>query len=374
MTRRTLGLLVLMLFVGSGIGVSGGAGIDAGGGIEGVSTAGADTEYVLSMASSVDVEPQTVTLEGTDYTFTEIGKTTAESEFDVTADVPGGSEYSIYIYNKDEQIQDTQRMEGSGTATFDAGSFDPGTYLLAINGPDGGTRAVMPLVVTGYEVAQSHPSTATPGENVTINVDVSRTDSDAEATSRVSIVITYDGEEREVTAERITDGEYEATVTLEEKGEYAVYTGVHGESEIDGEKQLVGISEQSTISVADDTGDGNDDDTGDSNGGTGDADGDSTETATTTETRTPTPTETATEAPTETVTSTATETRTDTVIRETDTATSSTSTTTAPSSGPITPGGDTPEPEPVSVPMNGVRNLLVLLVLVSAFARLDGPR
>lgn len=338
-------------------------------GVAGVS-AGMDSEYELSMDSAVDVQSQTITLEGTEYNFSEIGKTTADTQFEVSASVPAGTEYSIYLYNNDEQIQDTERMDGSGTATFDASQLAPGTYLLAINGPDGDTRAVMPLVVTGYETTLSMPASAKPGENVTIGVTTSRTDSNAEDITSVAIVLSHDGEERTVTATRVADGEYEATVSFEDPGEYHIYGAIRGETEIDGEKQLVGMSDRSTVTVKRESTEESSGGNGGGNGGSDSTSSDTTETPTPTETTTETGTETATQTPTET-TRTATETRTTTPTESEPVTTSATNPTTPTktSAEAITPNDATPKPEPVSLPLNGVQILLVLLLLVSTAVR-----
>lgn len=358
--RRVIPLTCILL-VAIGMGIAG-------------SGVGASGDYSLAMDSSIEIQPQTVTIEGSTYTFSSIGTTSSDSTFDVSATVPDGTTYSIHLRDSDKQIATTgSRMEGSGEETFDASDLDPGTYMVLISA-DGSYEAALPLMVEGYETSLSTPTSVEPGEEVTLQVTTTQTDGSAEPITQVGLVVTHDGEERTISMSPVGDGTYEATVTFEEEGDYTLYAGVRGESEINGEKQFVGLSDKSTVSVetADDSDDGTSDD-----GSSGGGDGGSTDTSTDTETATEETTaddETTTTEVTTTATPTQTETATSSPTERTKTPTeqSETEISTATDSGPITPSGtQTPSgTSGIDVPLRGVQLLLVALFLGSGYIRI----
>lgn len=366
MNLRRLVDLTFILLVAIGVGIAG-AGVAASG------------DHALAMDSSIEIQPQTVTIEGSTYTFSSIGTTSSDSTFDVSATVPDGTSYSIHLRDSNRNIATTgSRMEGSGEETFDARNLDPGTYMILISA-DGSYEAAMPLVVKGYDTTLSTPNSIEPGEEVTLQVTTTQTDDDAEPITEVGLVVAHDGEERTITMSQVGDKTYEATVTFEEEGEHAIYAGVRGESEINGEKQFVGLSDKSTINVeTDENTDGGGSNDGGSDGGTGDDGsddggsgsdaGDSTETPT--ETETSTATQTATEEPTtteDTATVTPTETATTPSTEQTDSSTEQSAT----ENGPITPSG-TQTPGGASedeVPLRGVQVIAFALLLAGGYLR-----
>ncbi|GAB3411460.1 hypothetical protein GCM10027435_03070 [Haloparvum alkalitolerans] len=341
--------------------------IAVGVGVAGASVTASD-EFSLAMDSSIDVQPQTVTIEGSTYSFASIGTTSADSTFDVSATGPDGTSFRIHLRDSEKQIATTgSRMEGSGVETFDASELTPGTYMILISA-DGSYEAALPLVVDGYDTSLSAPTTVEPGETVAIQVTTTQTDESAEPITQAGLVTTHEGEERNISMTHVGDGTYEATVTFEEEGTHSIYAGVRGESEINGEKQFVGLSDRSTVKVEAD--DGSTDD-GSSGSGAGGPTETPIETDTTTEETTAT--EEATPETTTTATSTQTETTTAQSTDRTESPTEGTesedSTTTE--SGPITPSGtQTPEDKSgVDVPLRGVQLLLFTLLLGAGYIR-----
>jgi hypothetical protein len=329
--RKAVSLLVVVLVVVSGLS----------------SLAAADEDYQLSPSTSIDTPDQTITVDGTDYTVSHVGRAMHGDaiEFDVAA--PDDTSYQVYLYNGDRDIVDTESLTGDGTATFETGSLEAGTYVAAVYGPDGQFRDVVPVVVAGYSVDVSAPGTVTEGSEFSVSVTLDSV-TQVEDPNTVEVVVTNDGGvQKRVDAVRQSDGQYTADVAADfAAGEHDLYVNVRGDDTARDRNELIAISDAQSLQVeaaADETptdgADGTDGtdgssgggDGGDAGGNSGDGDSAAAGTATGTQTVTETvaateTTEAAGETPTQTPTQTPTSTSTSDVVTPAETTSQTTAT------------------------------------------------
>lgn len=263
----------------------------------------ADEHYDIAIAGSVDTPDRQVTLEGQEYTVSAIGVAAPGESISVSVDAPADASYDLYLYNDDRQVVD--RINNAGTSeTFD-GDYSVGSYMVALY-EDGNFHTVHPVVVTSFDVGLTTPDTAESGETVEFSVDVENVPDTPENLNTVQIVISTDGDERTLTATETGDGTYTAEATLSESGTYLVYANVRGEESQDGQRELLGVSESSVVTVRESTAANSPTPTeAPDNGGGGDT-GDSTPTSTATATSSESTASTASPTPTATVTATST--------------------------------------------------------------------
>lgn len=278
--------------------------------------AAGDSHYDLTVAGSVDTPDRVVSLEGNDYTVSAIGVVSPGEAIDVSVDAPADTEYDLYLYNEDRYPEG--RINDAGTSeTFD-GDYPAGSYMVAIYA-DGSFVTVHPVVVSSYDVTVDTPESAQPGEEVTFTVGVENVDGTPENLDSVQVVVSNDGDDQTLTATQNGDGEYSATTTLSETGDYLVYANVRGSETSQGQRELLGASGSATVNVRDATPTPTVTPTSTpENSGDGGQSGENTATATPTATATVTPTindtstvtspptATATPAPTESATPTET--------------------------------------------------------------------
>lgn len=290
--------------------------------------AGAST-YQLSVPDSVETPDRVVTLEGAEYTVSAIGVVSPGDTIEsAVPNAPEDASYSVYLYDKNRNIQDTDAMTGPGTATFDTDAYATGSYLLVVNGPDGNYRTVHPIIIRSYEVSVDAPDRAEPGETIQLTVSVENVAGTAENLESVQVVLSKNGGQQTITATKESDGTYTVETTLSASGDYLVYANVRGSDEANGRKELLGATNTNSIEIRDST---------------------PTETSSPTdEASNPppdeTPTPTATVSPTETATGTPTERQTTTetpTVTETVTPTG-TATPTATSDAVLTPNEESP--------------------------------
>ncbi|WP_162991420.1 hypothetical protein [Halostella salina] len=319
----------------------------------GVADSGAATDtatWEMSVSDSIETPSRTVTFEG--QTFDVSGVSVADPGGSVSVEVTGPDEvYRVYLYNGEEQIEASKRGTGDGSFTFDLSDYEPGSYVLTVY-HDGNYQTVHPLVVRGYDVSVSAPSTVTEGERFNATVEVTEM-SDVPAPDSVEAVIADSEGETRVTATQETESGYVVTVAASDlsTGEYALYAGVRIDETAFGERALVGVSGSSTITVEEARTTTPSSTTTPSDGGGGSSPGGGSETtrpATTTtdsgpDGTTPTTT-TSTTAATLTSTANGTEsTVSRTTVTSTDAPTDNTTTTdsTTGDDGVLTPGGST---------------------------------
>lgn len=324
--------------------------------------AAGDSHYDLTVAGSVDTPDRVVSLEGNDYTVSAIGVVSPGEAIDVSVDAPADASYDLYLYNDDRRVSD--RIDEAGSSeTFD-GDYPAGSYMVAVY-VDGSVETVHPVVVSSYDVTVDAPESAQPGEEVTFTVNVENIDGTPENLDAVQVVVSNDGDDETLTATQNGDGEYTATTTLSETGEYLVYANVRGSETSQGQKELLGASASATVNVRDatptPTPTATPTSTPENSGGGGQA-GENTATATPTATATMTPTinDTSTVTSTPTPTPTATERSTATATPAPTESATPTETATPTPNNVLTPNSDSDTTETTG-------NLSVLVPVLAVF-------
>lgn len=257
------------------------------------------SDYEISIPDSIDIPDRTVTIEGTDYPVTALGQEVPGEQLSVNVTAPEGREYKLYLYNGDVQIEAARSMNGSGDATFETDSLEPGSYFVATY-RNGEIQAIHPVVLAGYDVTIDAPDGADPGEHVTVDIDIQALN-ETEPVNRVEVAAGNETEALRMVAEREGPGSYRANVSVDlPPGTYVIYGVVRGHDEVEGgREELLGASPGDAFQVgsttsqdADDTDTPSDDSDTDGGGGGGSG----SFGAVSTPTATDTPAETATTA------------------------------------------------------------------------------
>lgn len=351
-TRSILVLVVLVATVLGAVAPSGGA-------------TDATSDFEISISSSIDVPTRTVTIEGDNFTVSNVARRFPGDSLKVNVTAPSSdTEYDVNLYNSDTKIEQSEAMTGSGTATFDTGDLTAGIYYAAVY-HDGSTVTIHPVVIAAYEVTLDIPSEAESDSTVSATVDVTKRVRDRPP-NFVQVVVGDEQYDLRVNASEESPGTYttEFTVDLPE-GEYVAYGAARGENETDnGDKEVVGISDGHTFRVVEPTPTPTPtESTGDGGGGDGGG-GAAGDTTTSTPTRTAQPAPTATPTAARSPTATATPTPTPTASTDTKTATPT------PTDAVITPQSPT---GPTQTPTEGTTSgfgLLLAVIAVVALASL----
>lgn len=286
--------------------------------------AGGAGTYGLTATRDVDVPERTLTIEGDQFTVSSVSTLRAGDRLEADVQAPDDTEeYGVLLYDADRQIVQSTRSDltGDRTVSFETDDLEPGSYLLAVDA--NGVRAVHPVVVQGYDVTVDAPSTAEPGAELAVTVDLAPRAGNPPV-DRVELAVLGEDVVDEATATRRDDGTYTATLTAPDReGEFRLGAVARGTETVKGgnENVVVAVSQPATLSV-----EGSDD--GGSETTRQPAGGDRSS-GTSTSTPTPSATETTQTTDRATVTPTATESRDPT----------ETPTPTVTEDGPITPAG-----------------------------------
>lgn len=238
----------------------------------GAGIAAADT-YDVSVPNAIDTPSETVTFEGDDYEIGAFSVIHPDEDLPVDVTASDGTEYDVLVYNSEQQVDRFLDGTGSQQVTFetdDWGPLEPGTYSVNLE-VDGATEAVYPVVVSGYDISTSHPSSATTDESATIDVTVAPTELDSDPAD-VELVIWNDDQVERITATSDGDDTYSATVSLDrfDAGTYNLHAAALGDDEFQGEQEILGLSDGGTLSISE----AEDDSTGGNSGGTDDSQSD----------------------------------------------------------------------------------------------------
>ena len=228
----------------------------------------------MSSPSEVEIPARSLTVDGTDYSVRAFGRVTPGDRIRVDVTAPENAEYSVYLYDRNLRIEQTDSMSGSGRATFETDSLPPGSYLAAVY--DGEILDVYPVVVEGYDVTVEAPAAADGSFEVTVNVADGALTRDP---AQVQVVLGDDERSVRVDATRVEDGEYRATLPIDgfDPGTYALYGVVRGEEETEGgDRVILAVGDRyeveieaatSTPTATPGSGDGGDGGDGDGGGG-----------------------------------------------------------------------------------------------------------
>lgn len=232
--------------------------------------------YDIDVAGSVETPERTVTVDGDDYLVTSIAPVAPGDPVEATVIAPANSAYDLYLYDSDRQIQDTEELAGTESASFATDSLAAGSYVLAVYTENGSIAAVHPVVVAAYRLSVSAPETVSTGTaaEVTVTLEATRGPEQTPDPTGTEVVVTRDGSVvTRVDAERRDDEAYVATLPDDlAAGEYSFYAAVRGEDTVDGRRELLALSDPRSFSVEERTG----------GGGTGGGEGEVTTTASTT--------------------------------------------------------------------------------------------
>ncbi|ELZ08691.1 cell surface glycoprotein [Natrinema thermotolerans DSM 11552] len=228
----------------------------------------------LTVTDTIDTPTRTVTIEGSEYTVSEL--TSVDQGESISVDVSTGSNtnYNVYLYNGEQQVELSESGVGPQQLTMDTAPVDPGTYALTLY-IDGDYVDYLPVVISGYDVSTTHPTSVETGtENVTIDVTSTATaDGTENSPAGVEVVAWNDETVIREPATHIDGETYRATISTAEfavEETYAVYAAAQGTEQYEGEPEALGVSDGATLRVTHDDG-GSDDD--DSNSGTDDGSG-----------------------------------------------------------------------------------------------------
>ncbi len=255
--------------------------------------------YSITSPSAVDVPDRTESLSGQSYTVTEAARVAQGSSVGLDVSAPSGTSYSVYLYNADQQIERTSaQLSGDDSTSFSTSSLSPGSYVAVVY-RSGSIEALMPVIIEGYTVSPDHSNSVAAGADLTVTTPLTKTASGSSLSEVELVVVEADTESVfERTSMSDSGGEYATTVQIDEAGEYEVYVNVRGSKEVRGEKELLGFSDPSELTVTSDQ--TNQDESGSGSGGGvgGAAPEPSTDTPTATETPGPTDTPTPTSSET----------------------------------------------------------------------------
>ncbi|ELZ77958.1 cell surface glycoprotein [Haloferax larsenii JCM 13917] len=324
-------------------------------------------DYSISTANDIDTPNRTVTIEGDEYEVSSVGQVEKNDTLTVNTEAPSGTEYDIYIYNGDRDIVDTAAVEGDDSETFDTTYFgNPGSYVAALY-VDGNIERIQPVVVSAYRVSADLPEQTTVGEDVTVDVSLSKVTEIPDPHSVEVVVSQNDSLVSRVDASETDSLSYEASLSSDlEAGTYDVYAVVRNETTVEGKHELVGISNTQSLTVEE-----SDSETSAPGGGGSDSETSTPDTTTATQT----PAET-TQSPTNTTTSATTSSPSTTETTTTTAPTSTQTPQTTTDDGVLTPNTESATPEQTSTSLPGpwlpALGVLLLGTALAVWTRRDG--
>ena len=258
--------------------------------IGGAVTAAADGEYELSMDTAVDVPERTVENpenESEEFTITTVGRATPGENALVSVSPPSNTRYSAYFREENGDIVDfADRIQGDQQVEFSVGSEPAGSYVITA-GETSAPDAVLPVVIEGYVVDAlkldgSPLAGATISADSTHNVTVELTNQSDLSASKVTLTLWVPGDgvmyETSLAKTEADATTYNGTIEDLDAGEYNAQVRIQGGETVNGEAELIGLSDNQQLTVeshSSDNEDGTDDSssTGDGSGSDTDADG-----------------------------------------------------------------------------------------------------
>lgn len=203
-------------------------------------------EYSVSARSSFDVPDTEVTVEGTTWEITEVGKVDEGNALTFSAQTPADDPYTVSLYNADKQIVDAMRRTSDGTYSFDTSYLSQGTYSLALE-QDSEIHDVQMIVISGYSFDVAAPATVNTSETIDVTVSLSQPDPEPR---QVDVVIFNETWEHTTEATKVGTGKYNVSISEEMvPGDYTLYAGTRGDDKVNGEYELSGLSQTHTLSV-----------------------------------------------------------------------------------------------------------------------------
>lgn len=206
--------------------------------------------YSLSTAQDVDVPDRTLSFQGNEYDISHIARTQQDT-LSVSTTAPSGADYVVRLYDGDNRIIDIKN--GQPTVEFETDSLAPGSYSIVI-AADGTFRAVHPLVIPAYDATVQAPTEDTEvpvGDPVTVSVDVSQLES-GESIEAVEVAVGNREADHRITLDTNGSGTYTGTLSTDglPAGDYQLYAVVRGPDTVQGQQELLGLSDSQTLTLA----------------------------------------------------------------------------------------------------------------------------
>ncbi|MDL0137994.1 hypothetical protein PNP85_00495 [Halobacterium salinarum] len=199
----------------------------------------------------METPEQTRTVEGTTYTVDSITRVNQGDSVNVQTTGPENESYQVYVYGNNNGQQDIIAnkfvdIDDSGAVSFDTSGYEPGSYVVAIEG----AKAPQPFVVSAYDVSVSSPDSAPATGTTELSVSLTETTGDTSVHGVEIAVFTEDTVERVDTTK--TDGSYVGELDLSSlsEGDYQVQAVVYSpEAAPQGEQEVIGISDPTTLTI-----------------------------------------------------------------------------------------------------------------------------
>lgn len=209
----------------------------------------------MSVSGAIDTPTETVTIAGEEYDIDEIAVIEPGEPLEVH--VSSSSNYFVMLYNENEQSEADRYMTsdedvvvlGDENDDFDTNDLEPGTYMLSLE-PSGDREAVTPVVVQGYDIDLTYPTTVEADSKIDLTATVEPRGS-LDQPDDVEGVIWADGAHHEVTLEHDGGTEYSASVAADElaSGTHNVYATVLGDDTVEGYPVSLAVEDGPQLTV-----------------------------------------------------------------------------------------------------------------------------
>lgn len=228
--------------------------------------------FSVEMDSTVAVPEQTIDNPEGESTFTvsEIGVVAPGESVTVEATPPDETPYFVFLRDSEGNVViRTDRLADSQSVELNTSAEPAGSYVVTI-GPDSTPEDILPVVIEAYQVASisvNPQNTSTGQDEFTVNstesakVNVELTQQAEEPITTVNLTVWNEAtgvvETVTLAANESADGEYryQGSIPELEPGEYNIQLGVQGTGEVSGRSALIGLSDNSRLTVTEPTDD-----------------------------------------------------------------------------------------------------------------------
>lgn len=203
--------------------------------------------YDVDSSKATSVSERSIDIGGQTYTVDSRVSVDPGEEIPVQVTAPD-EPYDVTLWNSDRDPVDNDNGNGTGSFTLATSGQEPGTYAVVVES-NGIQRAILPVIVRGYEVSTTAPETVAENEEVEVEVDVTATASSGDPAA-VSVLVADDQSQQEFEATG-GDGSYTATIDASElsPGDYSVYGLAKAGEEAFDRRELLGASEGTALTV-----------------------------------------------------------------------------------------------------------------------------
>lgn len=239
---------ILLLFgtLALAVGVAAGVGSD--------SALEANDSATVSIDDSIETPAETVTVESEAFTVTGVARVFPGETLTVNVTGTDAEHYQINLYTVGQEVVDFHLGSGDETVAFETTHLDPvpgpGSYVVAaVDNQD--FLAVHPVVLAAYRVDVDAPTAVETGTAFDVSVTLDAV-TGGTTPGDVELVVWNEERRERIPAPAVGDETYEATVGSLANGTYEVYAVVIDEETVDGQENVVGLSDPVTVRVTDD--------------------------------------------------------------------------------------------------------------------------